>query len=274
MGKYGRVRLILIAIFSVILCGTVVYLGGSLYQRVWFEQRRQEILALARPMDLNLHMDSDYYNEDSITQHIEYGIELSDRDIPIDFESLWKINPDIHAWIHIPGLDVDYPIVQHSENSLFYLNHTVEGIYHPRGAIFTEKDNARDFSDPHTIIYGHNMPDESLFGILHRYLGAMFMASYDTILIYTPDNVFTYRIFSAVTYDDRHLLDSFDFSTSAGREAYLISLMNVSNVNTYWNPNVLVTPEDTFITLSTCNQIRNQRLLVGAILVSTQYEWK
>ena len=39
-------------------------------------------------------------------------------DIPVDFESLQEYNPDIYAWITIPGTEVDYPIVQRRRTTL------------------------------------------------------------------------------------------------------------------------------------------------------------
>ena len=33
-------------------------------------------------------------------------------EIPIDFQTLQNMNPDIYAWIKVPGTVIDYPIVQ------------------------------------------------------------------------------------------------------------------------------------------------------------------
>ena len=31
----------------------------------------------------------------------------------IDFDYLWTVNPDICAWITLPGTNIDYPVLQH-----------------------------------------------------------------------------------------------------------------------------------------------------------------
>ena len=271
MQKLNKFRVILIIILSFTLCFSVIYIASVLNQRSRAEVRSEELQFLARTSENYIQNDNDNrLHTSSDLQQLTTPNE--ERDIPIDFQAFWQLNPDIHAWITIPGLEIDYPILQSAEDSLFYLNHTVDREYRVQGSIFTQYDNARDFSDPHTIIYGHNMPDGTKFGALYQYLGAMFMASHDRIIIYTPENVFIYRIFAAITYDDRHLLDSFDFAIPSEIERFLDSLRQVNNVQVNWNPRVTVETSDTFITLSTCTQRRNQRLLIIAILENRQYE--
>ena len=67
----------------------------------------------------------------------------------IDFERLQKRNPDIVAWIHIPDTNMDYPVVQGSDNT-YYLNHTAAGRETSSGAIFLDAGS----------IIEENTPDE------------------------------------------------------------------------------------------------------------------
>lgn len=66
-------------------------------------------------------------------------------EIPINFEELWQINPEIYAWIEIPGTAINYPIVQSASDDLYYLDHTIEGIAGYPGSIYTERVNAKGF---------------------------------------------------------------------------------------------------------------------------------
>ena len=90
-------------------------------------------------------------------------------DIPVDFDSLQKENPDIYAWITIPDTVIDYPIVQSSEDNAYYLNHSAEKTDSASGAIYSENYNKKNFDDPITLLYGHNMKDGSMFAGLHKY---------------------------------------------------------------------------------------------------------
>lgn len=83
--------------------------------------------------------------------------ETKQVEIPIDFASLQKENDEIYAWIKVPGTSVDYPIVQSSTDDTFYVHKGIDKQYLYAGAIYTEMSNAKDFSDPNTVIYGHNM---------------------------------------------------------------------------------------------------------------------
>lgn len=95
--------------------------------------------------------------------------ETKQVEIPIDFASLQKENDEIYAWIKVPGTSVDYPIVQSSTDDTFYVHKGIDKQYLYAGAIYTEMSNAKDFSDPNTVIYGHNMKSGSMFATLHNF---------------------------------------------------------------------------------------------------------
>ena len=73
-------------------------------------------------------------------------------------------NPDVYAWISIPGTDIDAPVLQHSEDNSFYAAHDAEGEENPAGALYTENYNHTNFDDPLTVIYGNDNQDGSMFG--------------------------------------------------------------------------------------------------------------
>ena len=78
--------------------------------------------------------------------------------LQVDFNKLEEINPDVIAWIEIPGLEISYPVVQGRDND-YYLHHLITGENHKSGSIFMDFQNQEDLSDRNTIIYGHNMKD-------------------------------------------------------------------------------------------------------------------
>lgn len=187
--------------------------------------------------------------------------------IPIDFASLQERNPVIYAWIQITDSVVDYPIVQSASDNTYYLNHTVEGAGGLPGSIYTENLNRTDFTDKNTVIYGHNMKDGSMFGGLHQYTDPAYMESHPEIYIYTPEHKYTYRVFAAVTYDNRHILNTYGSNDEAGFQEFLDSLASVRNMASHFSSEVEAALDDRIITLSTCNGNSEQRFLVEAVLI-------
>lgn len=191
-------------------------------------------------------------------------------EIPIDFQGLQEKYPDVFAWIRIPGTGIDYPIVQREGDNSYYLNHTLEGKKKPEGAIFTEDYNRKDFTDPNTVIYGHNMKNGSMFRGLHDYRDRKFFRDHQELVIYLPDQILHYQIFAAYVYDNRHLLQSFSFENKDVYESYLQSIFRKKDMESIVDDSAEVTGEDRIITLSTCNGNDNQRYLVQAVLLSIE----
>ena len=186
---------------------------------------------------------------------------------PIDFEELQKLNADIYAWIEIPGTAINYPVVQSPNDDGYYLNHTIEGKEGYPGAIYTERQNAKDFSDYNTVIYGHNMKDGSMFMGLHAYEDPQYLKEYNEVIIYTPNHQYTYRIFAAVIYNNSHILNSYDFENEEQRQLYLDSIYASRTMQSSIDDSVEVDTQSKLLTLSTCiGGQPNQRFLVEAVL--------
>lgn len=186
--------------------------------------------------------------------------------IPIDFAQLQQQNPDVYAWIQIPDTAVDYPIMQSASDNAYYLNHTVTGAEGYPGSIYTENLNSQDFTDKNTVIYGHNMDDGTMFGGLHQYVDPAYMSQHSEIYIYTPEHKYTYKVFAAVTYDNRHILETYNCNEEAQFQDFLDSVMSVQNIASQYSSDIVATSGDRIITLSTCNGNSEQRFLVEAVL--------
>lgn len=122
-------------------------------------------------------------------------------DNPIDFKKLKKTNKDIYAWIDVPGTKVNYAVVQSSgkKDDLFYLEHNIYGNYEFSGSIFSQRQNSKDFSDPVTVLYGHNMKNGTMFNTLHKFENKDFFKKHSKVYIYTPKRILEYTILSQIT---------------------------------------------------------------------------
>lgn len=189
-------------------------------------------------------------------------------EIRVDFERLKAQNPDIYAWITVPGTEVDYPVLQKSDSEdpydNFYLDHTVDLEEGLPGAIYSQAVNHRDFKDSVTILYGHNMKDGRMFTSLHKFEEKDFFEENRQIIIYTEDGTLTYEIFAAVEFSDALIPYEYDFSNSSEVQRYLD---DVENCQGNFREGVNVSKEDRILTLSTCYSGRDaNRLLIEAVL--------
>ena len=191
----------------------------------------------------------------------------------VDFKELMEINPDIYAWIYIPNTNVDYPVAQSGKDNddSFYLSHNVYKNYQFSGTIYSEKKNARDFSDPVTVLYGHNMLNGSMFASLHNFSDKEFFDNNNTMFIFTKDKVLTYLIYSAYQYDDRHILNSFDMTDNTSLRLYLDTTLTQRPYYCNIREGVELTTDDHIVTLSTCMPGGgNVRYLVQGVLVNEE----
>ena len=246
-----RAALIIIAIILLIIgCSVLAY---RLYTDYTAEQGQQEISSIAA----------------STTQ-----IEVVKAENPIDFNSLQKKNSDIYAWIKVGGTKVDYPIVQSPETDEMYLKHSaIDKSWVASGAIYTEMVNTKSFNDRVTLIYGHNGYSDTMFTTLHKFEKKDFFDKHQTFVIYTPTSKLTYKIVSAFKYDDRHIMNSFDFQNDDIFLEFLDMIQNPasSNKNVREDLGRELTTNDKVVVLSTCitNQ-RSSRYLVCGVLESNE----
>lgn len=253
---YIIVLIISIITFVVSACAVVFLLrGGGDFDRV-----KESLNATEQ----NKHLPTEPVPTESETK------PLSDN--PIDFSAWQELNADIYAWINIPGTEIDYPILQREDDELYYLRRDYLGNYYYPGCIFTQFMNNKDFSDPNTIIYGHQTFDRTFFGPLHDFEDEKFFEENDTIYIYIPGHILTYRIFAAYLYDSRHILKAFDFSDKKVFAEYIETCLDPESTLRNVREGVSVTEDDRIITLSTCMPSGSDdgRYLVQGVLINDE----
>ncbi len=166
-----------------------------------------------------------------------------------DFEKLLRVNPDVKGWIKIASLGISYPIVQYKNND-YYLTRDIYRRNNVSGSIFIDYRN-HDFEDTNTIIYGHNMKNDSMFGKLDMIREGVVGKNIE-IVILTSDATYKYDVFSA--YEIKP--EEFDMNAS------LKSILNKSEID-FEKP---IQKEDKYITLFTCTDSAEKRTVVHAYL--------
>lgn len=187
----------------------------------------------------------------------------------VDFTALWEQNKDVYAWITIPGTLVDYPILQHPTDDEYYLNHTIDHVEGYPGSIYSESIHPKDFSAANTILYGHNMKNDTMFGSLHDYENAAFFEGHPYVYIHLPDRTLLYQIFSAVIFQSVYLPSYLNYEKAEDFQAYIEELKESPG---YMNLQMEPSFGKRLLTLHTCiGHDEDHRYLVVAVLVG-EYE--
>ena len=173
---------------------------------------------------------------------------------PVDFEMLQKLNPDIYAWIDIPGTDISYPIVQSATDDSFYLDHDSDKNTSSNGAIFSEHVyNDTMFDDKVTVLYGHNMKSGAMFGDLQPiYRHPENLKNFDEIVVYLPHKELHFKIFAAMQYSRMHLLHYYQVEKRSAFELLIDDIYTTRNLNMNLVEELRPEFEDQVVVLSTC----------------------
>jgi len=166
----------------------------------------------------------------------------------IDFSSLENINSDVVGWLFAEGTEIDYPVVRGEDND-FYLHHLFTGERNKLGSIFMDYRNHSDFSDKNTIIYGHNMKDNSMFSSLTNYKNQSYYDEFPTMLLYTPAGDFTIELFAGLVVEGTYESVQLDFKDNSDFQDYIDELKK----NSTFESSTLIKPDDRIVTLCTCS---------------------
>ena len=177
-----------------------------------------------------------------------------DEGLILDFDKLYNINSDTVGWIEIRNTNVNFPIVQTSDNE-YYLNHSFYKVENGDGWIFMNSTNASNFKDSNTIIFGHDTHGSYMFSDLKKLYDGL-LGNYIPINIYTKDGNNYYEAFSIFLVDENNN----DYLRSVLTEDEIKEAINKSR----YDFNQEVTTNDNILTLSTCYHSSREKVVLLA----------
>ena len=166
----------------------------------------------------------------------------------VDFDGLKSVNSDVIGWIYVPDTEINYPIVHTSDND-YYLDHLVDRTQNPAGAIFLDTRNPSDFSDLHSIIYGHHMKNGSMFAALKGYKKQDFFDGHKTGYLITQDAAYSIDFFAGHVANVEENAWQLDFDSAEDFSNWIKSLKDISAFKSDIEPQY----GDRIFTLSTCS---------------------
>ncbi len=182
----------------------------------------------------------------------------------LSFHELQAINPDVVAWLTVYGTNIDYPVCYNADIN-WYLTHDAEGKVVSSGALFIDPDDPADFTDFTTLVYGHHMERNIMFGQIAEFKRSEIFDKYHFGNLYAAGRSWGIQVFcmlEADAYDPvvyrRGLLGD------AGAQQQFIDLLRERAVQ--WR-DIGVKPGDRLILMSTCSSAstNGRDILVGRI---------
>ncbi len=180
----------------------------------------------------------------------------------VDWNGLKAANPNVVAWLIVPGTGISYPVVQGTDNA-YYLNHSFNGQYNELGAVFLDCAANPDFLDDNSIIYGHSVDIGGMFTPLKNFTNLNFFESHPYFWLLTPSQNYRCEIDAFYRGDDDSAIYTVDFGDyehevleQIYQEAMYTRDLNLDGKH--------------FVTLSTCNleygYSSNQRYVLMGVL--------
>jgi sortase B len=191
-----------------------------------------------------------YNNAGVDSDLLKYKPTATGEDTPNPtLSDLQKINPDVCAWLTVDDTNIDYPVVQGRTN-LEYVNQAVDKSFSLSGSIFLDCNNSRDFSDCYSLIYGHHMDGDVMFGEIPYFMKSNYFESHTTGTIFTLEHTFYIKWFACLKTD---AYDTKIFNPKKYKDERTMSnLLDYINSKATQYRDIGVTASDRLVALSTC----------------------
>ena len=199
--------------------------------------------------------DNDYWN------YIKMSL------LEVDFNELLAKNPDTVGWIQVKGTNINYPIVQTTDNS-YYLNHAFDKTENEAGWVFMDYRNDSVNFNQNTIIYAHSRLTGSMFGSLKNILNSSWYTNKNNhiIRLSTPTENTMWQVFSVYTIPKESYYITPSFNSN---EAYL-EFLNTIKSRSEVEFSAEVNTNDKILTLSTCKDNFGNRVVMHAKLIKRE----
>ena len=181
------------------------------------------------------------------------------------FEKLLEINNDTVGWLTVNNTKIDYPVVKSTDND-YYLYRDYYKNKNRHGWIYMDyRNNIEDLSD-NTIIFGHNLSNQKMFGTL-RYVTnpSWYKKSSNQIITFntTKENM-KWQIISIykIPVTNDYLIANFASPDEKLEFLKMIVERSIYDFNATYDENTKI------LTLSTCSNGSKERLVVHAKLIN------
>ena len=236
-------------------------------------KQEQEIQALQEEYTSGSGDTASMPDESELVKKIDGDLETEPEDDPnawyhdidVDFAGLKEQNEDIVGWIYIEDEEsISYPLLYSGDD--YYLRRNYLKEEETAGSIYIDGNNSPDLDDAHTLIYGHNMRNLSMFGKLKFYKTEEdYFENHRYFQLITETGAYRYEIFA---YKDVGTLTGGIYTTWKYVDDDFKKFVEDSICQgSYVDADIDVDDETHIVTLSTCSYDSDVRFTVSAVRV-------
>lgn len=191
-----------------------------------------------------------------------YEVYKPTEDDTLSFHELQDINPEVFGWLTVYGTGVDYPLVQGEDNEK-YVNTDATGEYSLTGSLFLDCRNNRDFTDFNSIVYGHHMAEDKMFGDISDFDDKAYFEEHPYGSLYYRGRTHGIKFFAFLKTDAYDEIYTPGLAEPGQRRRYLDKIRD--QAQNYRD--IQVTKEDHLLLLSTCASVltNGRYILAGKI---------
>lgn len=268
--KKLRFRKWVIVVFLLFFLSIFIFSAYKLYS--WHNDNKEiETIADDVVKDTKVKEKEDTENTENINppdnRDNDYWNYIKMSLLEVDFNELLAKNLDTVGWIQVKGTNINYPIVQTTDNS-YYLNHAFDGSKNEAGWVFMDYRNDSVNFNQNTIIYAHSRLTGSMFGSLKNILNSSWYTNKNNhiIRLSTPTENTMWQVFSVYTIPKESYYITPSFNTVDSYSEFLNIIKGRSEVEFSGTVNT----NDKVLTLSTCKDNFGNRIVMHAKLIKKE----
>lgn len=179
--------------------------------------------------------------------------EETEPQMLFQYVPLYEQNPEVFGWVKIAGTKLDYPVMHTPGEKEKYLHLSFDGKEAFSGTPFL--DARCDEDSDNWILYGHNMPDGTMFRTIMGYETITFWKAHPVIRMDTLYAQGEYEVMSAfydrVYYNDETCFKFYNFIKAEDEAAFYDAVKNYKEKSIY-DTGVTASYGDRLLTLVTC----------------------
>lgn len=173
----------------------------------------------------------------------------------LKLEELQKDNNEIIGWLEIEGTNINYPVLQGTDNE-FYMKNNYKKEKSKDGSIFLDKSYNWDIPSSNLLLYGHNNKNGIMFQDLLKYKNEDFYKEHTKIKFTTNKEDNVYEIisvfYSRVYYKSEKNVFRYYYFVNANNEQEYNDFVNNAKKSSIYDTGINANYGDQLLTLSTC----------------------